>query len=49
MDNDLVYEPQDETIEIIEYDFLENAYVDNIGNTYKTLDDIPTELRHLVS
>ena len=33
-----------ENIKRIAWDYLENSYVDNIGNMYKTTDDIPNHL-----
>ncbi len=32
----------------ITWDYLEDRYVDNVGNTYKTLENIPLHIRHLV-
>lgn len=37
-----------EEILTIEFDYLENAYIDNLGNVYKTIDNIPEEYKHLV-
>ncbi len=34
-------EPQ---IETVEWDDLEDAFIDNLGNCYKTINDIPEEL-----
>lgn len=32
----------------IEWDYLEHRYIDDDGNMYKTIDDIPEEMQHLV-
>lgn len=32
----------------IKYDWLEDRYIDNHGNCYKTIQDIPKAMRHLV-
>ena len=39
-DDNLIYEPQDEILEWIEWDDLENACVDNLGFCYKSFQDI---------
>lgn len=36
----------EETIDVIEWDYLENAYIDNLGNIYKA--DIPEHLQKYV-
>ena len=33
---------------MVEWDYLEDRYVDIGGHTYTTLEDIPQEIRHLV-
>lgn len=43
MEEGLCYEPKVESINNIEYDFLENAWIDNLGNIYKTT--LPEEIR----
>lgn len=43
MEQGLIYEPKEETIDTIEWDYLENAWIDNLGNIYKTAKDIPIE------
>ena len=35
-------------IQVIEWDYLENQYIDNVGNLYKTIDDIPESSTHLL-
>lgn len=40
--------PIEKDIEVIEWDYLEHRYIDNIGNLYRTIDDIPENIRHLV-
>ena len=32
----------------IKWDYLEDCYVDNVGNTYQTLEDISLHAHHLV-
>lgn len=32
----------------IRFDYLENAYIDNLGNVYKSIEDIPKKYQHLV-
>lgn len=43
MEHDLIYDPSEETVNNIEWDYLENAWVDNLGNIYKNSTDIPRE------
>ena len=38
----------EETIQSIEWDDLENAYLSDLGHTWKKYEDIPEEYRHLV-
>lgn len=40
-------EPEENIMEIT-WDYLEDCYLDNEGNSYKTLEDIPQHLHHLV-
>ncbi len=47
MDN-IINQPTIEQITEIEYDYLEDTFIDDCGNCYKTLEDIPKELHHLV-
>jgi len=35
-------------VQYIAWDWLESRYVDNLGNCYKTLEEIPEDIRHLV-
>lgn len=37
-----------DTITYIEYDDIELRYIDNVGNMYKTVYDIPKEMQQLV-
>lgn len=37
------------TENMIEYDHIEQRYIDMEGNLYKTIDDIPESMRHLVA
>lgn len=37
-----------ETITTIEFDWLDNSYLADDGTSYKTLEDIPEDLQHLV-
>lgn len=32
----------------IEYDYIEQCYIDEDGNTYKTIEDIPEDMRYLI-
>jgi hypothetical protein len=48
MEKGLCYEPLDETIDSIAWDWVDNHYIDNLGNCYKTLDDIPSNLLRFV-
>ena len=38
----------EEDSKTIEFDDIEHRYIDNLGNIYKTIDDIPENIRHLV-
>lgn len=33
--------PQDEEVDTLEWDYLDNRWIDNLGNCYKTLYDVP--------
>jgi hypothetical protein len=55
MNSDLIYNNDDyltdefkdniiDYIDCIEWDDLENCWIDNLGNCYKTIQDIPKEL-----
>ena len=35
-------------VPIIEWDDIELSYIDYVGNLYKTIEDIPKSIRHLV-
>lgn len=41
--DNLYYIPEVETLETIEWCFLENRYVSNLGDCYKTIEDIPSD------
>lgn len=48
MDSGFCYEAEDQSIEVIEWDDLDNSFVANDGTCYKTLEDIPEEFKDLV-
>lgn len=35
-------------IVVITFDWIEDRYIDNLGNMYKTIEEIPKDIRHLV-
>lgn len=39
---------ENEQITKIKFDYLENKYIDDCGNSYATLQDIPLELHHTI-
>jgi len=41
------YHVVEQDIQVIDWDYLEHRYIDNVGNMYKTIDDIPEDIQHL--
>ena len=42
------YECIEEDVEIIEWDYIEDRFIDDCGNLYKSIEDIPEKYQHLV-